>query len=143
MSLKSDPITVRATAALPAAGAYDTSPTVIDTTNFATLELRVTYARGGAGGSVKFKVQVASDATQGTFFTRTVDDGTINASGSSSYSNIYQSEKLYTPAGAGAESYTYIIDVSDVRYVKIPFAEAGNVGAPGIVTADCVLGEEE
>lgn len=143
MSLKSDPITVRATAALPAAGAYDSSPTVIDTGNYSTLELRVTYTRGGVGGSCKFMVQIGSDSAQGTFFTRTVDDGTINATGSKSFSNIYQSEKLYTPTGAGAESYTYIIDVSDVRYVKIPFAEAGAVGTPGTVTADCILGEEE
>ena len=46
------PITVRASALLPAAGAYDAAPTTI-TLGAATLaELRWTYTRGAAGGSL-------------------------------------------------------------------------------------------
>lgn len=148
MSLKTSPISVRASAALPAAGAYDTASTatVIDAKAYSFLELRINYTRGGVGGSAKFKVLVASDNTSQTvFYERTIDDGTINVSSNgASYSNVYTSEKqLPVASGAATESRTFIIDVSTARYVKILFAEVGAVATPGILDADCITGEDE
>jgi hypothetical protein len=131
--------TVRASAALAAAGAYDTASaaTAIDVQQSSSLELFISYTRGGASGSCKFKVLVSDDAVN--FFERTVEDG---ASLSSGTMNVYTAQhQLPAAAGASAELRSYIITVGTAGWVKVLFAEVGNTGAPGTVAATCVLGK--
>ena len=52
----------RASAALPAAGAFDTTPTALACPGFDFVTLYFTYTRGGAGGAFKFKVEASLDS---------------------------------------------------------------------------------
>lgn len=133
------PITVRASAALAAAGAYDAAPTTI-TLGAATLaELRWTYTRGIAGGQCKFKIDV-SDASGGTYYDRTIDQGTLTITAGEAVTNLYTAAKAPpVPAGAGAESRSYLFDVSTAAFLQVSFAEVGNIGTPGTVVASIVL----
>lgn len=131
--------TARASAALPAAGAYDTagSVTAIDVLRGDAVELFVSYTRGAAGGAPKFKVLVSDDNI--LFYERTVEDG---ASLSSGAMLVFTAEhKLPAAASASAELRTYVIDVSTCGWAKFLFAEYGNTGSPGTLAATAALRE--
>lgn len=124
---KTTSFVARASAALPASGAYDTTPTTIDTGYAQGLELCVSYTRGTTGGAVKLKVQVSQDGT--AWYDRTVEDGASLSSGAMS---CYVAEhKLPVSSGSTAELYTYVVDVSTVRYARVAAAEYGATGTPG------------
>lgn len=143
-SRKSIPMLVRAAGKLTNAGGYDplANCAIVDTEDYDSMEIRVHYAPDAAtvNGQCEMRFYVASQQN-GTFYPRTVDDGSVNVVGDESYSNCYVSAKrMFVDTNGNA---TYILDVSDARFVRIPFAEVGDTVHPGIVTADCVLGAEE
>ena len=140
--VKSDPITLRASAVLPAAGAFDpiSSAVAASLGDYSEAEIRVTYTRGAAGGQCAMIVSVA-DAEGGVYAARSIDDGAIAASGPVSFSNLYVSAKNFpAPASADPLTVTYLIRVDTARWCKVQFAEVGKVASPGTVYAECVLG---
>lgn len=141
---KAGPFTVRESAELPAAGAYDSlaDVTVIDTRNYTVAELYVSYTNADPAGQAKFIVYAGWDPTDNASLSpRTVDDGSINASANESYSNLYISEKKLPASPTGdAYSYTYIFSVATTRLIAVAFAEVGSLLNPGTLSAQLMLG---
>lgn len=124
--------TLRASAALPASGAYDTTAnmTAMSVLESDWVELYITYTRGAAGGACQFKVLSSPDGGT-TYFERTVEDGSSLSSGAMDVFTAVH--KLPVAAGASAELRTYIVPVDTATHVKVIFAEYGNTGTPGTV----------
>lgn len=124
--------TARASAALPAAGAYDPTPTVMHCVGFETCTLFIAYTRGGVGGDMQFRIEVSPDST-GTVWHRggIYAPGAV-ASGSDSVSNLQRESVEYGSTGAGIEQVVYgPIDLRGAARIRVPCRESGAVGTPG------------
>ena len=145
-AVKSEPLTLRASAVLPAAGAFDpiSSAVAASLGDYSEAEIRVTYTRGAAGGKCAMTVWV-SDREAGTYGARSIDDGTIDtADNVTSYSQVYVSAKVFPePLDNAPLTVTYLVRVDTARYMKVLFSEVGIPGTPGTVSADCVLGGQQ
>lgn len=134
---KSPIITVRASAVLPASGAYDSSPTTIEVDFAREVEVYITYTRGAAGGA--FQVKVLTSADNVTFCERTVIDGNSLASGAM---NVYTASYKFPVAASGsAENRSLIVNVNTTKFIQFVFAEYGVTGTPGTLAAVAVTGD--
>lgn len=136
------PKVVRASAVLLAAGAYDVEATsvLLDVRNSAQIELFVDYTRGGAGGAFQYRlVCYQDDPAPALGYDRTVTDAPLAATAGSL--NQFSVQYKQTALTAGLEKRSSgPLDVSTCAYVRVLFAEVGNVGAPGTLAATCVTG---
>jgi hypothetical protein len=132
---KSPLYTLRASAVLTAAGAYDT-PTKFDVPLASRAEVAITYTRGASGGAFKLKVLVSQDGTN--FVERTVID---SGSMSSGVLNVFTGEFKFPVTSSGsAESRSFILDLSTCVAFKVSFAEYGVTGTPGTLSATMMMG---
>jgi hypothetical protein len=133
----------RASAALPAAGAYDAAPTELYCNTFETVTLFFTYTRGGAAGAFAFRVDVSPDGTGATWFRQTLYAPANVVTGADSQSDFQREAVEYGSTGAAAESFVYgPMTLGGVaERIRIAAAETGNVGAPGTLAIRVVFGE--
>ncbi len=123
---------VRASAALPAAGAYDTAgatfrASVVDRD---VVALWYTYTRGAASGSAKIKIFGSCD--NGTTYAPMLIVDTTVAPVAGLQNLIVAQFQLPASTGAAAEEgIVPPIDVSGVTHIQVLSAEVGNTGTPG------------
>lgn len=125
-------LVVRASAALPAAGADDPTPTKVDlSSSVETLTLWVAYTRGGAAGYARIKPQVSPDGV--TWYRATLIDG--SAIGGTAPAGVLATRALEydlpVPADASILRTAHTVDVRGARFFRCPAAEVGNTAAPG------------
>lgn len=125
--------TARASAALPAAGAYDATPTEMVCVGAEFVTLYFTYTRGGAGGAFNFQVEVSPDATN-WYDTATYEVGVL-AAGADNTNRIQREITIYQAIGATAEMFVHgpVPLGGTVETMRITCAESGAVGTPGTV----------
>ena len=125
------PKTARASAALPAAGADDTTPTKVDlTSGVQTLTLWASYARGGADGYARIKPQVSPNGE--TWYRATLINTTIGGVAPAGVLATRAVEyDLPVPASGAVLRTAHTVDVRGARFFRCPAAEVGNTGAPG------------
>ena len=142
-----NPTTARASAALPAAGAWDAAPTEFFTSGADTMRLHFTYTRGAAGGAFDFQVETSIYSTvnlvpagAGEWADPSVEAVGAVAAGVDTQSLVQDGYDTFTSSGAGAETFTYgpIQLNGTIERVRIPCRESGVVGTPGtlIVVAE-------
>lgn len=127
--------TVRASAALEAAGAFDTPVAVPLDPLTEIVTLYVKYTRGGASGAFKFRVKESPDGV--TFYRQCLADGSTLTT-SAPYKSIDVGCTVYeveAPASGSAEYYAIPVNVHAAKAVQVEFAEYGNTGAPGTLEA--------
>lgn len=133
MPEKSTTTTVaRASAALPAAGAYDTTPTKVDVAPYATsITLWATYTRGTTNGAARIKPEVSPDGV--TWYRATLVDTTTI--GGTAPDGVLATRALAydlpVPASASAVRTSHTVDVRGARFFRCAGAEVGVVGTPG------------
>lgn len=124
--------TARANAALPAAGAYDATPTVMHCAGFETCTLFIAYTRGGAGGDMQFRVEVSPDSAGAVWHRGGIYAPGGVASGADTVSNLQREDVEYGSTAAGAEAVVYgPFDLRGAARLRIPCRESGAVGTPG------------
>lgn len=129
--------TARASAALPAAGAFDAAPTAMPCETASSVSLFATYTRGGAAGSTRLRVEVspyaATTAGVENWFQLGLYEPDVIVPGSDAASAIQRDAVLYVATGAAAENFVYgpIQLDGTVMRMRVAAAEVGNVGAPG------------
>lgn len=134
MARKYQTLTARASAALPAAGAYDSAPTSVPVQHADEVTLYLAYAQGGAGGACALKIDVSPD--QGTtWHALTVLDSTLTVSTPNATMNAY-AQVLQFPAGSG--NYCYTLATGGVPLLRVRAAETGNTAAPGTLSVKLV-----
>ena len=124
--------TARASAALPAAGAYDAAPTVMHCAGFETCTLFIAYTRGGAGGDMQFRVEVSPDSAGAVWHRGGVYAPGTPASGTDVVSNLQRESVEYGSTGAGREDVVYgPFDLRGAARLRVPCCESGAIGTPG------------
>ena len=132
---KTTPRTLRASAALPAAGAYDSAPVSLPLSpTVATAYLHLSYTRGAVNGSCEVLVEGSVDGV--TFYSLAVANGGGISTGAPTsskarlpiYGLVYQ---LPVPPSASAITMTLPVDVGGWTSVRITGAEVGVTATPG------------
>lgn len=122
----------RASAALPAAGAFDTSPTVMRCPAFQKVTLFIEYTRGGAGGKVKVKIETSPVNTGDVWHMPDLYNPATPVAGADSVSPIQREYLEYGATGAAIEKHEIPVYLGGaVERLRIACAESGAVGTPG------------
>ncbi len=139
-----NPIVLRASAALAGAGAWDATPVETPVDGMDRMTLYFTYTRGGAGGAFDFQIQVSpysSDqlVVQNWFPTSLYQLGVIVA-GSDAQSRVQREYATYQATGAAVETFVHgPTDIKSVERIRLVARESGAVGTPGTLMIVGVL----
>lgn len=130
---------VRASAALPAAGAYGVTDPIY-CLEFDNWTLVLDYQRGLGGGAVTFYVEYRFEDT-GEWYRSTIYDGGAVAANADTASTIQRETFAYGATGAARESVIFGPHsiVQFAKHIRFGFAESGQVGSPGTCRAQLVL----
>lgn len=130
----------RASAVLPAAGAYDTTPTTLPCPGFSWLTLFFRYTRGGASGAFAFKIEGQLAGDTDWYQTTRYSGGTVTT-GANVSSDAQREEVEIGAAGAGEELYHYgpIRLERGLDQLRVNAKETGNTGAPGTLEIKAVF----
>ena len=133
-----NPFTFRASAALPAAGAWDATPLIIACPSYSMLVLYISYTRGAAGGAFDFQLQVSPYAANlagvEDWFNQSEYNAAVLAAGVDSQSRIQQEYITYQSQAAAIENVVYgPVDLgAGIERIMVRARESGVVGTPGI-----------
>jgi hypothetical protein len=132
-----NPVTVRAAAALPAAGGWDATPTEVACAGFNWMMLYFTYTQGAAGGAVDFQMHVSPYAAdiagvEDWFYQSVYGAGAV-AAGADTTSNVQRELVTYGSTAAGAETFVYgpVILDGTVERLRVRCRESGATANPG------------
>ena len=135
-----NPVTMRASAALPAAGAWDATPTEQNVAGAGSVTFSLTYTRGAAGGAFDFQIQssiysIAGNVPAGAG--EWADEaayaiGAVGA-GADTQSRVQAEYQTFQATGAAAETFTFgPIDLAHtIERLRVTARESGVVGTPG------------
>jgi hypothetical protein len=135
-----NPVTARASAALPAAGAFDAAPTEFFASGAETMRLQFTYTRAAVGGAFDFQIEtsiysvaalVPTDA--GEWADPSVEAVGAVVAGADTQSLVQDGYDTFTSSGAAAETFTYgpVQLNGTIERVRVPCRESGVPGNPG------------
>jgi hypothetical protein len=141
-----NPVTVRASAALAAAGAWDTAPTEIACAGFKWMMLFLSYTRGAAGGAVDFQFEsspyAADSLTVQSWFNQAIYGAGTIVAGADTKSIVQQEYQTYTSQGATIENFNFgPIRIEGVERFRLPCKESGVTATPGTAHVVAVLWE--
>ncbi len=135
-------IVARASAVLPAAGAFDSAPTEFAAPGVATMMLFVEYTEGAATGSVQIKVEMSHLSSGDEWFQEgLVDfDPTITA-GADTDILVQKITRTFESQGATIEKIVIgpIPIERGAERIRIPCAELGVTATPGTTKVTAVL----
>lgn len=138
-----NPVTARASAALPAAGAWDATPTEFFVSGARWMQIQFTYTRGGQGQgafdwqleSSIYSVAALVPAGAGEWGDQSIFLGGPVALGADTQSRVQQDYETYGSKGAAAETFTFgPIEIDRaIERIRIPARESadGETGSPG------------
>ncbi|OGO65926.1 MAG: hypothetical protein A2029_01530 [Chloroflexi bacterium RBG_19FT_COMBO_47_9] len=131
-------IIFRASAVLPAAGAWDAAPLEIAVPSKSRMTLYISYTRGAAGGAMDFQVVVspysATRAGVQNWFMQSQYDSAALVAGADSQGRVQREYITYGSIGAAIENFVYGSVELDagVERVRVQARESGVVATPGI-----------
>jgi len=140
-----NPVTIRAAAALPAAGAFDANPTEIAVAGVEWITFYFAYTRGGAAGGFDWELEVSPYAADlvgvEDWFNGSIYSAGAVAAGADTTSLVQREEQSYTATGAAVETFVVgpVRLAGTVERLRVPCQESGNVGAPGELHVVAVL----
>jgi len=135
-----NPVILRASAALEAAGAWDAAPTESFSRNVKSLMITFTYTRDGAGGAFDWQLwtsiySVAALVPAGAeeWNAPAIYASGAVAAGADTTSLVQRELESYEATGVGAETFTYgpISLSGTVERIRVRARESGAVGTPG------------
>lgn len=130
----------RASAALPAAGAWDAAPTEMICAGFDEVILAFTYTRGAAGGAFDFQIETSiysaaavAPAGAAEWKTESILAAGAVVAGADTQNLVQRDYQGYTSQGAAAEDFTYgpLKLGAVVERIRVRARETGVVGTPG------------
>lgn len=144
-----NPVNLRASAALPGAGAWDATPTESSSAFVENATLTFTYTRGAANGAFDWQLwtsiySVAANVPAGAeeWSSESVYAGGVLAAGVDTQSRVQREHQTYEATGAAAESFAYgpIALNGTIERIRVRARESGAVGTPGTlqITAELI-----
>ena len=142
-----NPVDLRPSAALEAAGAWDTAPVAVRVSDATRMSLALTYTRGGAGGAFDWYIEISYAGVAATLPTGAAewDEMALYASGpvaagADSQSRIQMEFITFQPLTVNAETFTWDIELDGtVERVRILARESGAVGTPGTLQVTAII----
>ena len=142
-----NPVILRASAVLPAAGAWDPTPVEIEVPTTGELVLSLSYTRGAGGGAFDWQVEysIYSDPTTVPvgaleWVPQTEFDPTAVAAGVDTQIRGQRSYQTYQATGAAQEGLSHFINWKGaIERVRVRARESGVVGSPGTLQISGVL----
>lgn len=138
MAFRDDPKVARVSAALAAAGAFDTTPIELAVNVQDDITFHFGYTRGGAAGGFKYKVEFSIDKikwAQVAFV-----EAVAIVAGADQVNKTQRTSLNYVATGATKERFTSpTFKCAAGRFCRISAAETGNVGAPGTLEIDAFI----
>lgn len=145
-----NPVILRVSAALPAAGAWDAAPVVSSSAGAQHLTLNFSFTRGAAGGAFSWYLDtslysIAANVPAGAqqWAQESLYASGAVVPGTDATSTVQREIQSYTPTGAAAESFVFgpIALHGTVERIRLFACESGNVANPGTlqVTAEMYL----
>lgn len=131
-----NPVTMKAAATLPAAGAWDT-PTEVACAGFNWATFYFTYTRGAVNGAMDFQIQTspysADVAGVEDWFPQSVYAAGAVAVNADTASNVQRDIVTYGSTAAGAETWNWgvILPEGTVERIRIRTRESGDTANPG------------
>jgi len=134
-----NPVTIKASAALEAAGAWDT-PTIHAVAGAGSIVLSLTYTRGAVGGAFDFQVQTSIysivgnvPAGAGEWANESIYQPGAVVAGVDTTTLTQREFERYTSQGAAAETFVYGPITLDhvIERIRVATRESGVVGTPG------------
>lgn len=138
-----NPVVLRASAALEAAGAWDPTPTVSFSVNAEDLTLAFTYTRGAAGGAFDWQLEVSPysvaavvPAGAAEWITESLYAAGAIVAGADTTSLAQRELQSYTSQGAAAEDFVYgpIALNGTVERIRVTARESGSIANPGTLS---------
>jgi len=138
-----NPVILRISAALPAAGAWDAAPIESFSSGARNLTLAFTYTRAAVGGAVDFQLEISLYAVAANVPTNASEWVTesLYASGAvvpgaDTGSTIQREFTTYQATGAGAEDFGYglLALQGTVERIRVRARESGSVANPGTLS---------
>jgi hypothetical protein len=135
-----NPVTLRAWAALPAAGAWDATPTEQNVAGAGSILLTFSYTEGAVGGAFNWQLQASPysvaalvPAGTGEWGDESLHSMGAVVGGADTQSLVQAEYQTFDPTGVAIETFVYgPIELDHtVERVRIPCAESGVVGTPG------------
>ena len=134
-----NPEILRASAALPAAGAWDATPTELNVFGASTVTLSFSYTRGAAGGAFDWQLWTSIYSVVGNvpagaqeWVAESVLAVGAVAAGVDTQSLAQRDYQTYTSQGAAVEAFVFgPIELAGVERIRIRARESGAVGTPG------------
>ena len=136
----------RAAAALPAAGAWDAAPTELFCAGAEYVTLYITYTRGGAGGSVRLRLEASPHSVDRAvvedWFLPTIKQvGAFAAGADVNSGEQRENGVLYTATAAAAEMFAYgPVHIQAAERIRVRAQEVGAAGTPGTLHIIAMLG---
>lgn len=127
----------RASAVLPAAGAFDATLVAIPSNTFDQITFLISYTRGAVGGAISYKVEVSNDLTTWYQLCET-QSGTVTP-GSDVVDPSQRVAITYQSASASQENFTSPTFSVVTKYYRIGVRESGVVGTPGSASVEYTL----
>jgi len=137
-----NPVILRASAALEAAGAWDPTPTESFTSGAQNVTLAFSYTRGAAGGAVDFQIEVSPYAVVGNvpagaseWVTQSIYAAGGVIAGADTTSLVQRELQSYTSQGAALEDFVFgpIALNGTIGRIRVTARESGVIGTPGLL----------
>lgn len=134
-----NPVNLRASAPLPAAGAWDATPTEQNVAGASAMTLYFTYTRGAAGGAFDWQLwvspySVAALAPAGAeeWTAESIYAPGVVAGGADVQARAQREYQTYQATGAAVEAFVFgPIALDGVERIRVRARESGVVGTPG------------
>ena len=143
-----NPEVLRASAALPAQGAWDATPTELNVFGATSVILSFSYTRGAADGAFDFQIQPSIysvvgnvPAGAGEWQDESLYASGILAAGADVQSYVQAEYQTFTSQGAAIETFVYgPILLESTERIRIPCRESGDTDTPGTlqITAEFI-----
>jgi len=126
----------RASAALPAAGAFDATPVEMFCSGFEKVLLFIKYDEdaGATNGAVTIRIEFSPDSTGAVWHRASIYAAGTLTPGADVSSDVQREDFVYDPPGAAAEYFLYGPIALDgiVQRMRVLCAESGDVSNPGV-----------
>ena len=131
----------RASAALPAAGAWDAAPTEFFCSGMDHIRLVFTYTRGAAGGAFEFRIETSGESSGATWEQASIYAGAPVVLNADTTSGVQREGIEYGSTAAAAEAFDYgPVELNGtVERMRISARETGAVGSPGTLEIKAFL----
>jgi len=136
-----NPVILRVSGALAAAGAWDAAPLETSAMGASGVSISFTYTRGALNGAFDWQIDislygVAANVPAGSaeWIPESLYAAGVLAAGADVQSRVQREYQTYQAVAAAAESFIYALSLgTPIERLRVRCRESGVVGTPGIV----------